>query len=463
MTKPLHLLICCGLLLLGYNYSFAQGVSINTDNSAPDNSAMLDIKSTDKGMLVPRMTTAQRNAIVSPATGLLVYDITLSSFFFYNGSAWTSVGSTETDPKVGSLSTSYIPKWNGTSLANGLLFDNGTNVGLGTASPADKLHVVGKLRIDAGKIDFRNTGNSVFIGEDAGLNDDLSTAKGSVAIGKGSLKSNVTSAGNTAIGTEALRDNTTNSNTAIGYFSMRKTTTGAWNVALGQNSLTENISGRENTALGGQAMFYNSTGSYNTAIGTDVLFNKTSGNYNVAVGALAGANNVSGAYNVFLGNASGQNETGSNKLYIANSNTANPLIYGDFGTSLLRVNGTLNVNNAYSLPTVAGTANQYLQTNGAGTASWVTPSFLSTESDPKVGTLTTNYLPKWNGTSLANGLLFDNGTNVGLGTASPADKLHVVGKLRIDAGRIDFRNTGSSVFIGQDAGLNDDLVSNYNT
>ncbi|MBK8492712.1 MAG: hypothetical protein IPL49_17955 [Saprospirales bacterium] len=57
-------------------------VGINQDNSAADPSAMLDVKSSDKGMLIPRMTTAQRNAIASPATGLLVYDETTGGFGF---------------------------------------------------------------------------------------------------------------------------------------------------------------------------------------------------------------------------------------------------------------------------------------------------------------------------------------------------------------------------------------------
>ncbi|MEZ4965144.1 MAG: hypothetical protein R2791_07875 [Saprospiraceae bacterium] len=68
---------------------FAAGVqaqvAINQDNSAPDPSAMLDVKSSDKGMLVPRMTTAQREAIANPATGLLVFDTDTESFW-YRGS-----------------------------------------------------------------------------------------------------------------------------------------------------------------------------------------------------------------------------------------------------------------------------------------------------------------------------------------------------------------------------------------
>jgi hypothetical protein len=66
-------------------------VGINTDASTPDASAMLDIKSTDKGILIPRLTTTQRTAISNPATGLLVFDQTTAGFWFYDGSNWTDL------------------------------------------------------------------------------------------------------------------------------------------------------------------------------------------------------------------------------------------------------------------------------------------------------------------------------------------------------------------------------------
>ncbi len=69
----------------------AQSVSINTDGSAPNASALLDVKSTNKGMLVPRMTSAQRTTISSPAPGLLVFDNTTESFWFYTTSGWTEL------------------------------------------------------------------------------------------------------------------------------------------------------------------------------------------------------------------------------------------------------------------------------------------------------------------------------------------------------------------------------------
>lgn len=66
-------------------------VGIGTVN--PEASSMLDITSTEKGMLTPRMTTAQRTAISSPANGLLVYDTTENAFYFYKSSAWSKIDS----------------------------------------------------------------------------------------------------------------------------------------------------------------------------------------------------------------------------------------------------------------------------------------------------------------------------------------------------------------------------------
>lgn len=67
-------------LLLTANISYTQAVGINTDGSSSDASAILDVKSTAKGMLIPRLTTAHRTAIAAPATGLLVYDTNEGKF-----------------------------------------------------------------------------------------------------------------------------------------------------------------------------------------------------------------------------------------------------------------------------------------------------------------------------------------------------------------------------------------------
>ncbi|TRX37101.1 hypothetical protein [Flavobacterium restrictum] len=73
----------------------AQSVAINTDGSTADPSAILDLKSTDKGLLIPRMTIAQRDAISTPATGLLVYQTDgTAGLYSYDGSIWKSLSST---------------------------------------------------------------------------------------------------------------------------------------------------------------------------------------------------------------------------------------------------------------------------------------------------------------------------------------------------------------------------------
>ena len=72
---------------------FPQSVAINNDASVADASAALDIKSISKGMLLPRMTMAQRNAIATPANGLIIYQTdNTPGFYSYNATAWAPIG-----------------------------------------------------------------------------------------------------------------------------------------------------------------------------------------------------------------------------------------------------------------------------------------------------------------------------------------------------------------------------------
>lgn len=89
--------------------SFAQvGIGTNT----PASSAQLDVTSTERGFLPPRMTTAQRNLIASPATGLLVFQTdNTAGYYFYNGTAWVGLGtagSSSNNSSTGILALSYM-------------------------------------------------------------------------------------------------------------------------------------------------------------------------------------------------------------------------------------------------------------------------------------------------------------------------------------------------------------------
>ena len=84
-----YLMAICLTLIATMNYA---QIAINNDNSNPDASSILDIKSSDKGMLIPRMSAIQRDNITTPATGLMVYVNDDNSFYYYNGSAWQKMG-----------------------------------------------------------------------------------------------------------------------------------------------------------------------------------------------------------------------------------------------------------------------------------------------------------------------------------------------------------------------------------
>jgi sugar lactone lactonase YvrE len=84
-------LIVLSCLLININSFCQRGVSVNTSGTPADNSAILDINSTSQGMLIPRMTTTQRNAIASPATSLLIFNTTTNCFEAYVNGQWYDV------------------------------------------------------------------------------------------------------------------------------------------------------------------------------------------------------------------------------------------------------------------------------------------------------------------------------------------------------------------------------------
>src|SRR6185503_1666523 len=117
--------------------SSSQNVGIGT--TTPSNSAMLEIKSSDKGLLIPRTSTATRSTIPG-VKGLMVYDTTTSSFWFHTGAAWSEV------PSTGNV-------WN----TNG---NSSTNPSVNYIGTADNVNVVFKrFNTRAG---FLATGNTSF-------------------------------------------------------------------------------------------------------------------------------------------------------------------------------------------------------------------------------------------------------------------------------------------------------------
>ncbi len=90
MKKSKHFLVTAFIIMLAIN-SFSQGVGINNDESDADPSAMLDVKSSNKGFLMPRMLEEQILNITNPAEGLLVFATDISSFMYYTNGRWNEL------------------------------------------------------------------------------------------------------------------------------------------------------------------------------------------------------------------------------------------------------------------------------------------------------------------------------------------------------------------------------------
>lgn len=114
--------------------TFAQ-IGINSTGTAPAANAMLDVSSTTKGALLPRMTTAQRTALTI-SDGLTVYDTDTKSYWFVKGNIWTEM--------VGGSSGGGPWTVSGANIYN----NNTVNVGIGTSTPTSKLNVNGQITID---------------------------------------------------------------------------------------------------------------------------------------------------------------------------------------------------------------------------------------------------------------------------------------------------------------------------
>ena len=186
---------------------------------------------------------------------------------------------------------------------------------------AFRVNNVEKLRLSTnGALELKNSGGSVFIGNGAGSNDDL-TNNLNVFVGDSTGFSNTTGYNNTAFGYQALYSNTTGHyNIATGYQAIYSNTTGNFNVANGYATLYRNTTGTSNTAIGHATLNRNTTGSYNTANGFLALNFNTTGSWNTAIGNEALYKNTTGYSNVAIGvKALHENTTQSNLVAIGDS------------------------------------------------------------------------------------------------------------------------------------------------
>lgn len=331
----------------------------------------------------------------------------------------------------------------------GITIDNSTgNVGIGTTTPGAKLDV-------AGHIWQTGTGSSVFIGEGAGANDDLSTNKNTF-VGNLAGNTNTTGNHNAAYGYRSLENNTTGfNNTAQGVYSLNNNTAGSYNSAQGGYSLSSNTTGNFNTAQGVYSLYSNTTGTYNTAVGYKSLYANSTGSYNAALGYgsldsnTTGYSNTASGYNALFSNTTGYRNSafGTNTLTYNIGGLANSA----YGVTALHRNtsGSQNVASGYAslYSNTTGSENVALG-NYAGfdqtTASW--NSFIGYNTGRGITTGGNNTIigARVSGLSntLANNIIIADGAgnrrinvdasgNVGIGTTTPAQKLDVNGNIAV--------------------------------
>jgi hypothetical protein len=309
--------------------------NVGLGTNTPHESAALDITSTNKGVLLPRVALTATNvtAPLSAVTaGMTVYNTATAGTapnnvtpgqYYHNGSQWIRL----------------MDAFSGWSLTGNTSTVPGTNF-IGTTDNNDLIFK--RYNVQAGRLGDTNTS----FGKSSLNNPPLNEWAGvyNTAIGNKALEKNTSGNFNTAVGFGTLQNNITNNyNSAFGYLAMEKNTTGSRNTAIGTQALQTNIDGINNSAFGYLAMGKNTAGVGNTALGNEALRNFSEGFSNVGVGdnslgrLTKGSNNVAlgagtlgqittGNYNIAIGSGAGarfnttDNSDGFNTMIGSNDN-----------------------------------------------------------------------------------------------------------------------------------------------
>lgn len=319
-------------------------------------SALLEVNSTTQGLGLPSMTTTQQNAIATPRTGLEIYNSTLLTPQFYNGSVWTGGwnkrGNAGTDAANDFIGTSdnvdVVFKRN--NVTSGWL--NATNTSFGVSSMPTTTTAQNNVAFGTSALSALTTGgsNSAF-GRSALA--ACSTGTNNVAVGGIALQTLTTGGNNIAVGSGGvLQQNNGNNNTAVGYRPMLTNTTGANNSAYGYQAMYFNLTGNNNSAFGYEALQNNSVGTSNVAMGVTAL-NRTTGSNNVGIGLSAahfsttGSNNTSIGHNSNLNLGTGENNTALGANTVTSTSTGSNNIAVGYNASASG-SGLKNLTVAYS-------------------------------------------------------------------------------------------------------------------
>lgn len=307
---------------------------------AVEPSAELEVKSIKRGLLIPRLTQAQRNnldALTPPAAGLMIYNTTTGNFNYFDGAVWlefynqlsTGIVDIDADTRVQVQETvgDNQIRFDVEGLEVAVLNNSGFSLISGDYYIGDKRALL-------------TSAQNIFMGDNAGGN--AVSADSTVIVGE--------SAGQAAL--------TANANVMYGAESGTATTSGERNVMLGYQSGTNNVDGSQNVFAGHQAGLSNTSASGNIYIGAGAGMNNN-GSDNIFIGAEAGAGATTATNNIVIGAGQSVGSAGSDSLRIGS------VLSGSFSSGHVRFNDT------YSFPATDGTEDALMKIDANGQLYWI--------------------------------------------------------------------------------------------
>lgn len=265
--------------------------------------------------------------IPDEGTALWVEDV--NSLKVYNSSSWVDLGTAVSHNALSGLQGGTTNEYYHLTAA-AHTYASAMNQGVATTNSPSFVTVNATTQYNVNStraLWFKAADNNLFVG-----NSGKTTATGTwnIFVSPGFTGTNLS---------------TGNENTAMGGYSLSGITSGIQNAAFGFNALRSITTTLNNAALGAYAGYAASVTSNNVFVGATAGYSSSMTSENVLIGSsVASSTSDGGSGNVVIGfNAGNGFGAFSNKLYIANSNTATPLISGDFSSNLLNINGSLGI------------------------------------------------------------------------------------------------------------------------
>lgn len=295
------------------------GVGINSNNTAPFDGAVLDVSSTTKGLLIPRLNTVAINnlGLIPAPAGLLVYNTDQHAFNYYDGTQWlafpqvplkeisSASGATKVQvdkPGDGSENKIHFRVSNSdvaeiTSLGINLLSQNDSiDYMIGGkhafSAPPTKSTFAGEYAGDKHIIEQ----NETFIGASAGAFATGATISNNTVFGANSANTSGLGQNNVIVGAQSGNklNQTAHDNTTAGYNLLTNGISSSNNTLIGTSSLLACTSGNENTVIGSNTANSITTGSKNVFVGTNMTYASPTLSDNVDIAGLISANAATG-------------------------------------------------------------------------------------------------------------------------------------------------------------------------